>query len=188
MLARNHQCLWHFQNTKEPLAGQACTVAAFVQGAVSASPANLSPKGSLGRDRDAKSRAAPAFFASSFSEREGKPARQREWVVCHARLCSQGLCRAGETSMRTVALPNQQQGVCFDRGAVPFCLSQWGSEWAPATGLSHVQHLGVWLAPPEHGILYLQAWATLGDRAGLPYMEKLEGRLQQGTVPETIPG
>lgn len=94
--------------------------------------------------------------------------------------------------MRTAALPNQQQDSsksAMTEGLSP-SVSQWGSGWAPATGLSHVQHLCVcvWLAPPEHGILNLQAWATLGDRAGLPHTDKLEGRLQQGRVPETIPG
>lgn len=62
MLARDHQGLWYFQNTKEPLSGQPYTVAAFVQGAVSASPANLSPGCSSGREGSVKSRAAPTLL------------------------------------------------------------------------------------------------------------------------------
>lgn len=70
MLARDHQCLWYFQNTKEPLSGQPYTVAAFVQGAISASPANLSPGCSSGRERGVKSRAAPILLGFCLSQRE----------------------------------------------------------------------------------------------------------------------
>lgn len=64
--------------------------------------------------------------------------------------------------MKTLALPSQQQEVCYDLGAVPLCLSQWGSGWAPATGLSHVQHLCLCVLPTQ-----LRAppsvWAAVGS-------------------------
>lgn len=135
---------------------------------------NLSPRCSPGRERDGKGRAAPAFLPR-LSQREGKTTRQREWVVCHTRLWSQGLCRAGETSMRTVALPNQQQEVCSVPGAVPFCLSQWGSVWAPITGLSQVQHLCLCVAgftrtwypePAGLGHSWGQGWPSTHEKAG----------------------
>lgn len=61
-----------------------------------------------------------------------------------------------------MALPSQQQEVSYDLGAVPFCHSQWGSEWAPATGLSHGQHLCLCVLPTQICAPTL-LWAAVGS-------------------------
>lgn len=69
MLARDTSVFGFSRTQRRGLSGQACTVAAFVQGQVSASSANLSLRCSPGRERGVKSRAALAFLPC-LSQRE----------------------------------------------------------------------------------------------------------------------
>lgn len=189
MLARDYQCLWYFQNTKESLSGQACPVAAFVQGAVSAPSAITSPQGAHQEERGMAKVEQPQPFCLVFlREREKQLDRGNGWFVIPGS-GHRGYAELERQAWELWPCPTSSKKSALSQGLSPsvshsgdLCglLSQ---AWAKCS-----TSVCVWLASPEHGTLNLQAWATLGGRAGLPHMKKLERRLHLGIVPETIPG
>lgn len=108
---RDHHCLWYLQNMKEPLSGQHLCRRQFQLHQLT------SPQGAHWEERRMSKVEQPQpFCLVFFREKEKQLDRGSGWFVMPG-----SVHRTGETSMRTVALPSQQQEVCYGLGAVHFC-------------------------------------------------------------------